>query len=451
MKTLYYLFFMTIFTFLSCEKFLDVKPDKKMATPNSLNDIEAMLNKVDEVNMNVIPDALEFSGDNYYLTKADWNAISTIEFRNSYLWNSSPLYSSTWNSPYGAIFYANTALDELESISTVTALEKERKDILRGRALFFRGYYFFKLALTFAPSYDLTNLDKLGIVLRLDSDINKISKRATVEETYNQVISDLHTAMELLPMTSSYKTQPNKLIAYSALAQVYLAMRDYHNAGLYALKSFEAYSDRLDFNTLSSDSAYPFARYNQDVLFYCSLTSNSFSALLKVDKDLLDSYHEDDLRKYCFFQKNKTEGYNFKGNYAQNNTTYFAGITIGEMQLILAETAARAGRLDDALYYLNDLLKYRYVTGALPKIHFVNELKALEYILEERRKELAFKGSRWADIRRLSKDVYENIDLKRVMDKEIAAKISVKSTFNYAHLIPESVMSNVEFSQNINN
>ena len=39
----------------------------------------------------------------------------------------------------------------------------------------------------------------LGLVLRMTSDINEPTKRATVQETYYQIIKDLKEAAELLP------------------------------------------------------------------------------------------------------------------------------------------------------------------------------------------------------------------------------------------------------------
>jgi hypothetical protein len=44
-----------------------------------------------------------------------------------------------------------------------------------------------------------------------------------------------------------------------------------------------------------------------------------------------------------------------------------------------------------------------------------NSTEALNLILEERRKELVFRGLRWTDLRRLNKQGY-NITLKRVLD-----------------------------------
>src|SRR5690606_26363326 len=99
---------------LGCEKFLEKKPDKQLVVPQTLEDIHAILNRVDVLNISVLPDALELSADNYYLEENDWQSLSLLEYRNMYLWNQEPLYTLSWIQPYRAIFYANTALDELK-------------------------------------------------------------------------------------------------------------------------------------------------------------------------------------------------------------------------------------------------------------------------------------------------------------------------------------------------
>jgi len=68
--------------------------------------------------------------------------------------------------------------------------------------------------------------------------------------------------------------------------------------------------------------------------------------------------------------------------------------------------------------------------------------------LNERRKEMAFKGYRWQDLRRLSRDSIFSKELIREFNGEIAARLSSDQLFDYAHLIPLSVMEKVEFEQN---
>src|SRR5690606_6831239 len=98
-----------------------------------------------------------------------------------------------------------------------------------GIALFYRGYYYFKLAQVFASSYAELNFEKPGIVIREDSDLNKASKRSTVRETYKQIETDLIRSSLLLKPYSipKYATEPSLPAAYAALAKLYLSMEHY--------------------------------------------------------------------------------------------------------------------------------------------------------------------------------------------------------------------------------
>ncbi|MGH2622262.1 MAG: RagB/SusD family nutrient uptake outer membrane protein [Sphingobacterium sp.] len=434
----------------SCNEFLDVKPDKQLATPSTLADIEAILNRVDQLNMGVVPDVLEFSGDNYFLPYDDYQAISVVEFRQMYLWESEPVYSSNWVGGYTAIFYANTALDELKKIKPSDNEEKSKINELEGRAHFFRGYYFLKLVQAFASSYSKENFDEPGIVLRLNSNVNELSKRSTVKASYDQAIEDLSISLNLLPNTSQHRTQPNKAAAFGALAQAHLSMQNYSKAGEYAQSCLEIYTDILDFNTLPVDSQYPFTRYNTDVVFYCTMGSSPIPPRLKINKDLLKLYSDDDLRRKMYFAQLSEDEYNFKGNYAQNNSGFFGGITVGDMILIVAETDARDSDFLGAKRSLERLLVKRYKTGTAPLLAEIDNTEVLEFILNERRKEMAFKGYRWQDLRRLSRDAIFSKELIREFNGKIAARLSSDQLFDYAHLIPLSVMEKVEFEQNNN-
>ena len=71
--------------------------------------------------------------------------------------------------------------------------------------------------------------------------------------------------------------------------------------------------------------------------------------------------------------------------------------------MILAESLVRKGRIEEGAEILNALLINRYSEAFIP-VSFTDETQALQVILEERRKELAFRGLRWSDLRRLNND-----------------------------------------------
>ena len=74
----------------------------------------------------------------------------------------------------------------------------------------------------------------LGLPLRLNPDVNQKSVRATLQETYQQILEDVHTAVSLLPEKQIAVTRASKATALGLLARTYLYMGEYSNALKYA-------------------------------------------------------------------------------------------------------------------------------------------------------------------------------------------------------------------------
>src|SRR5690606_21692174 len=83
---------------------------------------------------------------------------------------------------------------------------------------------------------------------------------------------------------------------------------------------------------------------------------------------------------------------------------YFSGIATDEIYLIKAECLARLGQGQAALDVLNELMINRWKESEFQPLNEEGAENVLRLILEERRKELVFRGLRWSDLRRLNKD-----------------------------------------------
>ena len=92
--------------------------------------------------------------------------------------------------------------------------------------------------------------------------------------------------------------------------------------------------------------------------------------------------------------------YRIAAMYHPNNP----GINVGEMWITEAEALCREGDIDGALFALNTLRKKRYVAASYTDITERDPETLLSLILEERRRELMFKGMRWFDLKRLNKE-----------------------------------------------
>jgi len=256
-----------------------------------------------------------------------------------------------------------------------------------------------------------------GICLRLSPDFNIGTNRATVQQCYDQILEDLQTALDLLPSTSSYKTQPSKWAANALFARIYLAMRNYSKAFSYADACLLQNGVLTDYNTLNLSSFNISNTLLDEDIFHTSLVGYYLLGRTRaiIDSTLYNSYNQNDLRKTLFFFP--TNGsFRFRGSYDYNNNK-FSGLATDEIYLIRAECNARAGNVVAAMNDLNTLLIKRWSNnGSWVPFTATDADDALRKILIERRKELIFRGLRWTDLRRFNKEDAFKKTLTRIIN-----------------------------------
>ncbi|MBT1704906.1 RagB/SusD family nutrient uptake outer membrane protein [Chryseosolibacter indicus] len=410
-----------LFTFLLCisscsDDFLEKKSDKSIIVPTTYNDLQSLLdNNVDVFNMDP---GLGFIGsDDYTIEEMYWQYLNTPTERNAYIWNTEIYEGETgydWNAAYKQVFYSNVILEQLDRLDPSEA-EINTWNTLRGSALFFRSMAFFNLLQLFASPYHANDLEgKPGIPIRLTADINAPITRASLRESYDQVIADLEEALALLPVHAAYKTRPSKTAAYGLLARIYLVMRDYEKAKVFSDSCLVHSSALMDYNQLDPAKARPIAQFNEEVIFHSTQTSYGIRVDAYVNVDLYASYDNNDLRKVIFV-RNVGGKPVFRGWYT-GSTRLFSGIATDEIYLTRAECFARLGDKDKALADLNLLLQNRCANGTfVPRAASTAE-EALAIVLAERRKELLFRNTRWSDLRRLNAEVNFATPLTRTLN-----------------------------------
>ncbi len=399
----------------ACVKKSDLEkvPDSTLTTLKSVEDAQALLDNM--IVMRETPALAEISADNFYIP--DSGVFDKVEL-NAYLWKDDIFegrkLAGDWYQPYRQVFYANTILDALPHLS---GGKEQQVTHVKGAALFIRAYAFHNVALAFANLYDpATAASDMGIPLPLSPEPFAVPVRATVSETYKQIIRDAGDAARYLPQAPDplRKNRPSIPAAFALMARVYLSMSDYENAKLYADSCLMQYATLIDYNSIDTTLAYPFTANNAEVLYQSNLlstTSMFYPGNCYIDSSLYRSFAMDDLRKYLFFSLDNSSlpvpRYSYTGN-----ITRFSGLAVDEVILIRAECNARLYNLTDALQDLSGLMKSRWKNGSytLPLLNTAKEI--LELILAERRKELLFRGTRLADIRRLNKQG-TSITLKR--------------------------------------
>jgi hypothetical protein len=458
LKNFSFLFLLTIIScFFSCKKFLDEKPSNRLITPQKVSDLQALMDDLFIMNQAATPSWGEASSDDHFVLSALYNTTSNFN-QNGYIWQPFEYYyPNDWSKSYSVIYNANYCLDMLKKQERYTE-NALAWDNVYGSALFFRAYYFFMLCRVHAKAYDEISADTdPGIVLRLTSDFNLPSKRASVEDSYQQILSDVKKSVNYLPDLPMHVSRPSKAAAYAFLARTYLYMRIYDSAFKYADFSLQIKNDLMDFNgdddVLPFNTTYPFKKFNKETIFYTEMNIGQqyeMAATLraKVDTSLYLKFGSSDLRKQAYFLL--SDGYfRFRANYTQLSVP-FTGLATDEMYLVRAECNARKGlgRLPHALSDLNALLKKRYVSSTFIPFSSSSPNEVLDKILEERRKELLFRDIRWSDIKRLNKEG-RNIVLTRVVDGK---RHTLEPNANYYALpLPSDIISLAGIEQNDNN
>ncbi|AFL83608.1 RagB/SusD family protein [Belliella baltica DSM 15883] len=441
-------FLLSLILLTSCEEFLDVKPEKSLLLPETLTDLQGLLDS-DALVMNITPALQIAAADELLPSPQGWNAIPEIQ-RNAFIW-ADDMYEGAlvgdWNRPFEQIFYANVVLERLEQVQ-IKPNEKAWKEEIKGAALFFRAHAYFQLSQMFMPPYS-TNVanEPLGMPLRDFSDVSTIAQRSTVQQTYQFMLQDLNEAMELLPSIAQFKNRPSRQAAFALLARIYLAMGDYPNAEQYADLCLEIDDTLMDYNEINPSPARPFQRFNSEVIFNANSVIYTFSVFptIPANPELLSLYEEEDLRSNLFFAQPTVFGRVFRGSY-MGNLFYFTGIAVDEVVLISSEAKARTGKSEEALELLNYLLSNRVENGSFQEVHGISDMELLERILLERRKQLAFRGLRWSDIRRLASSPITATEL----NKEIAGESYVLpiNSPKYAFQIPDDELQRSGLSPN---
>ena len=433
----------------ACKKFLDEKTDQKLVVPQTLKDAQALLDFHEDISGShgYYPN---ISDDNYYLKDTYFNSLSE-NLRAAITWQADVNTDNVWSKFYRMVLISNVALETLEKNERNPQNEAAWNSI-KGTAHFYRAWAFFQLLQYYAAAYEGANAATLpGIPLRLNSDANIPVTRESMENSWQQVLADYKVAIQYLPVTPAFVTRPNKAAGFEALSLAYLHMGNYSNAALNADSSLQLNSQLLDYNSLNASAANPFAQFNKEVNFNAYAVGTSVLSLNNhcIDSNLLALYNSYDLRKSLFFKSNGTNTVGFRGSYQGNTslTTQFCGLTTAEAFLIRGEANARMGLKDSAMADLNRLLRSRWKTGFFVPLRAATNEAALKTILEERRKEMVMRGSRWFDLRRLNREASHAVTLQR----KIAGNdyLLLPGSNRYTFYIPEQAVAISGMLQNI--
>lgn len=314
----------------------------------------------------------------------------------------------------------------LDNIDTAEGDDEDRQQI-KAEALALRSMVYFDLTRTFAYPWIKEGGNAQGMPLKLTS-LELIVERSSLEDTYEQIISDLKAASEIIK-EDTWVDGSTKYITKTGinalLARIYLYKQDWENALIYA-KNVMAVKGENDLMGVDSDV---FNDYTSESLFEISIDnensvgSNGLGAQFDFREggqgdviatqtfiDLLQIYEGDPRANLLVEDKEGTNASFVKYINREGGSGLsihnIPVIRLAEIYLIAAEACANGatGGESQALHYLNTLIRNRTTDFETHKAAGSGETLKTR-IAQERRRELALEGHAVYDYIRTGKDI----------------------------------------------
>ncbi|HZJ37304.1 MAG TPA: RagB/SusD family nutrient uptake outer membrane protein [Gillisia sp.] len=418
-----------------CSKdLLEQRPDNVISEDLVLNSVEKLdkllTGTYNEVSRNtylgrVLYKRAAVKGPDFRFVETTYNPrnYELIAYKYEESGNNNGSCEDLWIQSFKAINNLNLIINNIEAAEGKT----EEKQMILGEALGLRGMVYFDLARTFAYPWIKAGGASQGLPLKLSSE-ETVTERSNLGVTYDQIILDLQSSLDMLG-ENSWDQGSTKYLTKTGvkalLARVYLYKEDWETALKYAKEVISARGN----DNLMGVNSYVFEDYNSESLFELSITnqnslgSNGLGAQFDFKNggqgdiiatqtfvDLLSAYEgdpraalleEDKEGNMNAFVKylNRSDG----GGLSDHNIPV---VRLSEMYLTAAEAAANgAGGGDpEASNYLNILIEKRTTNFSTGQATETGEALK-ERIAEERRRELALEGHGVYDYIRRGKDI----------------------------------------------
>lgn len=427
------LFFVLALGITSCEKYLDVEP-KGIVIPKDVADLDGILNSYTSVQS--YPAHMLYFTDEVY---ANFSTVENNPSANAYFW--APQLNSdvesppaVWSTLYRCIYNTNVIIRKVDG-STGDAVKKQQ---LLGEALTLRAAYFFDLLTVYSKAYNASTASgDPGIPIMQSVDVTEATPpRSSVQAAFDTIISNLNTAIEILPATNLNRSRANKYTAYALLSRVYLYMENYTQSAIFADKAMETPHEILDYNEYFSPWEMPEPDLNPEYLWTRLTDDVAAIFYLNYSPDLINAYAPDDNRFLLY-----AADYYGTGEYFWAGAGFGAyGISFPELYLNKAECLAHNDNIDEAMQILNDLRIKRLSIYSYEPVEAATKAEAIAHILHERKLELAFKGTRWMDMKRLDKQgLMPTVERSDIFTGEILETLPANSP-RYTFEIPSRVI-----------
>ncbi|MDN5204294.1 RagB/SusD family nutrient uptake outer membrane protein [Fulvivirgaceae bacterium BMA10] len=455
MKKILYIYLISGIVFTSCDDFLDVEPETA-TTPEIALDTETDIVSALHGAYSILNDdgyAMEYNVIGSVATDdgkipSDREAAGAARDRIPHAYtldlNEQTTTVELWLDAYQVIAGVNNIMARLDAVE----FEQSFEDRIKAECLSLRALMHFSLTQIFAQDYNFTgDQSHLAVPYMTVTDPGSAPARNTMAEVYTALFADINEALSLFTSAGD-----DALSAYRGGSSIYFMSYD-AALGLRAKMSFYrtdyasalADADELLAAGYTLEPTYTTGTYDNDgevgtfvdqwyslapvleseAIFQLDVdsddgsfanrslidiyTANNGNAAHAVSDDLIDLYEPGDARLAWYHDENATLApdlhvFKYPGGLGINaDAHHFPVMRLTEFQLMAAEIQARNGN-DGVAQAL--LLPITNRAGASPITSSGNDL--VEDIITERRKELAFEGSRLYDLKRLQRGFVRN-------------------------------------------
>jgi len=331
-----------------------------------------------------------------------------------------------WNAMYTTVARANFVIAQLPSVGGIDAAEKNQ---LLGEAYFVRALVFHDLVITWGGR----NPGDPGIPLPLtpaaDASAGAKATRATVAQTYTQILADLDAAEAKMDPSVDDVTRGTLGAVRALRARVLLFKKDYAGAEAAATavegmgyELAQNYADLFTPDVPNDDKESIFRLtftaqdYSSEGYYYLGRTENEPSAALakayqpsldtvSTSPTWLENWAPNDLRAQATIVVDPTGDYCGLPICGTKYPTTIGAedihvIRFAEVVLTKAEAMARQGgaKLPGAVAEVNKIRVRAGLTPLVWGVDLTTQQQVIDEVMLQRRLELAMEGHRWADL-----------------------------------------------------
>jgi starch-binding outer membrane protein, SusD/RagB family len=442
-----------ILTLSSCAEWLNVEPRQSIDSATALNSQEAITAATNGIYARFRAVALygrdfiaipELLADNAFNTGAGNRLVGQFN-------NQPGAHMGNWGTAYFTINQINLVLKALGEVELPVAFRNR----VRGEVLFLRALLYHDLVRVYAydPTANIPDFNLGGVPL-LETGTLAVADvvypaRASVQEVYDFIYNDLEQSASLLQGVTNRR--PPHFVTAGAVAALFsrvaLYRGDYQRAITQAELAFASGVATFPNNPVSGWRLQEHPESFFEIVFTTPdnigvneslratfMTRNFLNdpnpashGNVVFSEGLVAAFPQEDLRRQLqqrglAVNAALTEINKFAGKNGVANLDNVPVIRFSEVIAIKAEAHYHLGQFDAALTEINRLR----VRAGLTALEGLTGIAVLDEILAEKRRELAFEGHRFFDLKRLGRDIVKMNGTLEFTDFRILGNIPVR-------------------------